>query len=158
MTTEPDAVRLSGDLGRIPTLQIRWRARRTQIRTARAQRKGALRVGPANCPATSWSVALSSRSRIGDDAVHRCARRVGSSPSLRFVARERCVNRLRDWGIEQGPKARALRPCRHLATSVQVFVELLSRKYWRLPRLFWPTHTHSGCQQRRHLGLSFGPA
>ncbi len=156
---EADGVRLLADLGRIPTLQIRWRVAETKedrpvlevkelyvwdLQTAR-RLLGALRYQVVRGSETTLFIDVPAEWDVRQVEIASLS---GNSP-----------NRLRDWGIVPGPQSSRLRlefqfP---MTTSVQVFVELLSRKpATTQPVLALPTPVgaaSSGGLLAYHLGL-----
>jgi hypothetical protein len=122
VTVEPDSVRLQADLGRISTLQIRWRA---------AQPK---EDSPALEVKESYVWELQKAQRLLGVYRYQVLRAPTSTLFIDLPAewevRRVEAFRLRDWSILKGPLGSrlGLEFQSPLSTSVQVFVELLSRK------------------------------
>ncbi|HEV8062209.1 MAG TPA: hypothetical protein VGP68_20185 [Gemmataceae bacterium] len=159
VTPEAGGVRLLADLGRIPTLQIRWRAAETKEERPVLEVKELylwdLQTARRLLGVLRYQVVRGSETALFIDVPAEWDVRQVEIASLSGSG----ANRLRDWGIVPGPQSSRLRlefqfP---LTTSVQVFVELLSRKpATTQPVLALPTPVgaaSSGGILAYHLGL-----
>ena len=124
VTANADGVHLLADLGRMSLLQLRWRVAESKEERPQVEVKEMyvwdLQTARRLLGVFRYRVLRGSETRLFID--------VPGEWEVRRV--ETSTNRLRDWAIEPGPQSSRLRlefqtP---LMTSVQVFVELLSRK------------------------------
>ena len=129
-TANVDGVRLVADLGRMSLLQLRWRIAESKEARPQTEVKEMyvwdLQTARRLLGVFRYRVLRGAETALFIDVPAEWeVRRVETAPLPGSG-----VNRLRDWGIEPGPQSSRLRlefqtP---LATGVQVFVELLSRK------------------------------